>query len=81
MRSWPGKLQTFCVCRFDYECRVQVAENLEKRGVHVHPETSPTKCVSQLPSFEPDSNLPADPKTAIAWGIAVCHASRPRING
>lgn len=28
---------------FDYECRVQVAENLEKRGVHVHPETSPTK--------------------------------------
>jgi hypothetical protein len=31
--------------RFDEECRGQVAENLGKRGVTVHPGHLPTKCV------------------------------------
>lgn len=28
---------------FDCECRAQVAENMTKRGINLHPETSPTK--------------------------------------
>ena len=32
--------------RFDEECCTHIQENMEKRGMHVHPETSPTKWAS-----------------------------------
>ena len=30
-------------CRFDEECRGQVADGLKGRGIHLYPETSPTR--------------------------------------
>lgn len=30
-------------CRFDEECRAQVAENMRGRGVHIYSETTPIK--------------------------------------
>ncbi len=35
--------------RFDDECREQIATNMSGRGLHIYPETSPTKCASWLP--------------------------------
>lgn len=32
-------------CRFDEECRGQVADGLKGRGIHLYPETSPTRYV------------------------------------
>jgi hypothetical protein len=32
------------MCRFDEECREQVATNMSGRGLHIYPETTPTKC-------------------------------------
>ena len=30
-------------CSFDEECRGQVADGLKSRGIHLYPETSPTR--------------------------------------
>ena len=32
-------------CRFDEECRGQVADGLKGRGIHLYPETSPARYV------------------------------------
>lgn len=33
-------------CSFDEECREQVADGLKGRGIHLYPETSPTRWLS-----------------------------------
>lgn len=38
-----AKASTTAMRRFDDECRSAVAENLQLRGVHVHPECNPTR--------------------------------------
>ncbi len=30
-------------CRFDEECREQVADGLKGRGIHLYPDTTPTR--------------------------------------
>lgn len=36
-------LSLLLLCRFDEDCRAQVAENLGKRGITCHPGQLPTK--------------------------------------
>ena len=38
-------------CRFDEECRGQVADGLKGRGIHLYPETSPTRYQQSHPSM------------------------------
>ncbi len=38
-------------CRFDEECRGQVADGLKGRGIHLYPETSPTRYVHSHPAM------------------------------
>ena len=76
------------MCRFDKECRGQVAENMQKRGIHIHAETSPDKCVSLS-----SARLPADksnglrlgcsyvPQFLVCWSPASTEDIRKRIEG
>lgn len=44
--QWQHKPALNVICllhRFDEECRAQVAENMQKRGVHIYSETQPIR--------------------------------------
>lgn len=76
------------MCRFDKECRGQVAENMQKRGIHIHAETSPDKYVSLS-----SARLSADksnglrlgcshvPHLSGCWSPASTEGIRKRIEG
>ena len=40
----PSRRQAALARRFDDECREQIATNMSGRGLHIYPETKPTKC-------------------------------------